>query len=324
MRLVPLLLFGCVLAAQGQQAAQDKCRIEGKVVSSVTGEPLRKVRVNLTGSPTALAQRAPALSGSTVTVFNSVTGGQIMTSGGRISPFQFSAVTDSTGAFAFGSLDPGRYSLYAQRDGYQYSTPQGGRGSEMITLAAGDQKKDIVLRLAPLSVLTGHIRDEDGDPIRRAQASLMLYQYGPNGRQLQQRYSATSDDRGEFRIFDVQPGKYYVRASSQGVITSASDQDEVLTSTYYPGTTDPAAAAQLDVRPGDEIQGMDLTLRRMRGATIRGRIIRPPGMAAQMGVSVNAMFISGDSMTSTRGSSTDQQGNFTIRGLLPGSYMLNS
>lgn len=39
------------------------------------------------------------------------------------------------------------------------------------------QVKDIVVKLVPLGLVSGHVLDEDGDPIPRANVTLLRYYY---------------------------------------------------------------------------------------------------------------------------------------------------
>ena len=153
MRFGFVLLFTGLLCAQSQPAVQDKCSLEGKVVNSATGEPVRKVRVTLTGIRRAAgtSAQAPVLptvvnSGSSTFIIDTGGGQQVVTSPGlissgelliqaqalsqsgqRLTPFQSAAVTDSAGVFAFTSLDPGNYTISAQRDGFQNAAATSGR-----------------------------------------------------------------------------------------------------------------------------------------------------------------------------------------------------
>ena len=237
--------------------------------------------------------------------------------------YQQSATTDANGAFAFSALDPGRFTLMAQRDGFQPSGGSGGMAT--VTLAASEVKKDALLKIEPLGVVAGRIRDDDGEPLRRVQVALMAYRYTANGKQLTQPGSGSTDDRGEYRIFDVSPGKYYLRASPPGAMgVSPLDSDETMAPAFYPESSDTATAIQIEVRPGDEVRGIDLTLRRVRGATLSGRVARPPGLGqGSMSVTLTQLSIDGVA-TGGRGMATDQQGAFQIRGLAPGSYGITS
>lgn len=83
------LLFSVLSAVlcQGQQQANDqqKCAVEGRVISATTGEPLRKVYVGLYPSPDNSDREANS----------------------------FSTRTDARGHFLFANVTPGIYGLTA-------------------------------------------------------------------------------------------------------------------------------------------------------------------------------------------------------------------
>ncbi|HET9130271.1 MAG TPA: carboxypeptidase-like regulatory domain-containing protein, partial [Terriglobia bacterium] len=73
-----------------------------------------------------------------------------------------------------------------------------------------------------------------------------------------------TNDQGEFRLYGLQPGEYYLRASGGGGAFGSSQ------SYYYPGVTDEARAAPIKVSSGDEIQVGTLRLPiRDKGVEVR-------------------------------------------------------
>src|SRR5450759_5072877 len=74
---------------------EDACRLEGRTVNSVTGEPVKWVNVALQG------------------------GAVVATAGGRggMSGY-FTTTSDGEGKFAMKDLPPGRYSIRAERSGF--------------------------------------------------------------------------------------------------------------------------------------------------------------------------------------------------------------
>jgi hypothetical protein len=332
MRLRVLAILAGAVFAQAQPTTQAKGRISGKVVNSLTGEPLRKARVTVSG------MRAFTTTGQTQGGLGAVGVMSAAGAGGRggnaMQSFQVSAATDSAGGFTFDSLDAGRYTLSAQRQGFQTVATAAGR-TATANLEPGGEVRDVVLKLEPFGVVSGRVRDDDGDSVRNVQVALLAYQYTQNGRQLTSRSTASTNDLGEYRLYDVPAGKYYLRATPNagGIITNSADE-QTLAPAYYPGVPEPASAAQLEVQPGQEIRGIELALRRVRGATVRGRVIRPPELAPQMQqgtvirtqvMGVTVMQMTGDmGGISARGATTDAQGNFEARGLAPGNFIFAS
>ncbi len=263
-------------------AQADKGLVAGKVLNSATGGPVRKAHVSIFG------------------------GNQKPESGG-------SAITDAAGSFEIGDLPAGDYSLVVAREGFVPPNVNGKIKRQRVTLAAAEEKREVIVRLTPLTVIAGRILDEDGDPIQRVEVQAMDYQYTASGRQLSTRGSATTNDLGEYRIFDLNPGRYYVKAGSTGMMYRS---DESFAPAYYPGTADASAATAVEAAAGQTAQGIDVTLHATRLAHIRGRVMNPGS-----NLTVGLIEVGERGGTSTT-SIDDPKGKFELRGVLPGSYIL--
>ena len=286
-----VLLFSSLLFAQDTSSPPAKGVLDGKVLNSATGEPVRKAHVSwfdLDG-PHEARQKS---------------------SGGG------STLTDAEGRFTFPAMLPGTYALVASHDGFESPGARGAPKRERVTLARDEEKRGIVIRLTPLGVITGRISDEDGDPIRQAQVSAMVWQYTADGRTLSPRGSTPSNDLGEYRIYDLPPGRYFLKAGSSESMGGGSPESYGVL--YYPGTADSAAAAAIEVGAGQQVQGIDLTLRLTHIARIRGRVLNP-GHNLTVGM---MKFAEGMSAISSM-SVDDPEGKFELRAS-PGSYFLTA
>jgi protocatechuate 3,4-dioxygenase beta subunit len=285
-----MVLCAGLLAAQ-TQPAPDKCRVEGTVLNSVTGQPVPRVVVTLRsiGSFSRLPGNVAAPA---------------------------TASTDAEGRFVFTSLAAGSYQISAQRDNFQYIPS---RRSEPLDLNAGDQKKDVLVQITPLGAIAGRVQNEEGDALPNVQVSVMIYQYTQAGRQLMARNSASTNDLGEYRIFGLASGKYFVRAATFSGRVAASP-DETYLPMYYPGATDPSAAAMVELGAGQDMRSVDFTLHRIRAVTVRGRVVKPAG-ATLVNVSLTA---ANGSMGAVNNGTNDPEGKFELRGAAPGAYTLTA
>ncbi len=107
-------------------------------------------------------------------------------------------------------------------------------------------------------VIAGRITDEFGEPLANTAVSAMRYQTATvSGRR---RATACGDaptnDIGEFRLFGLGPGQYYLSATLPGSNSARRRRtlDEVYAPTYYPGTPNAGTAQPLTIadRPDDE------------------------------------------------------------------------
>ncbi len=284
------------------------CAIAGRVLS-VTGEPLNKATVTLRQ------------------VFSGPSTGQRM-------PASYTSTSDTEGKFVMTEIPPGSYHLRAERNGFvtgNYGSRSGTRGGTTLALTQGQSLAALEIKLAPHAVITGRVVDIDGEPVARAMVSALRYRYAQGGRQLMPAESAQTDDRGEYRIFGLQPGRYYVSAMDGASRFRMPSEDrsagprvnDAYVTTYYPGTPDVETASQLEAAAGRELQEVNLKLSRVRTVRVRGRVIDEtgignPSMPMMIVLRQRNSFGPGNMTQSVAGAG----GLFEFRGLLPGSYIL--
>ncbi len=289
------LALAALLAAQQPPVAQerDKASLEGAVFNSATGEPLRKVRLTIRMN-VAQRDQKPGAPTPTMTVSS-----------------------DPSGAFLFPNVEPGDYRLVARRDGFaslELGTRQAGKKVEPILLAPGDRKTNLSIKLTPLGAIAGRVTDEDGDPVKGVQIAALVHRYTVRGRELAEHRTASTNDLGEYRIFDLPAGKYYLRAGVQRMRAQSADEAESFLTSYYPGAQDPTGAAAIDLTPGQQLANIAMTVRRGRFPTIRGRVVAPPGATVSAGI----MLATDTGSSSTSSSIDDKDGKFEIFGVAPG------
>ncbi|HEY1336600.1 MAG TPA: carboxypeptidase regulatory-like domain-containing protein [Bryobacteraceae bacterium] len=297
-------------AAKTELKPEDLCTVEGKVFSAATGEPLHKATLTLT-----LAEPAQNASGP---------------------PASYTTSSGPDGAFAMKDIDPARYRLMVSRTGFvnmQYGARSPQRPGTLLTLARGQHLKDIVFRLPPHGVVTGRVVDEDGDPVMYAQVQLMRTSYMQGRKQLTYAGAASTNDLGEYRIFSVAPGKYFLSATyrAQNMYnaldrSAAPSADEDYVPIFYPGTTEPASAAQIDVAAGGQLTNMNLKLTKARTVRIRGKVSQS---VATGRTNIQAMLVPRNTdmmlmLQMNRARPVDPKGNFEITGVAPGSYFVQA
>lgn len=206
-------------------AAQGAASINGRVVDAATKAPLSGARVRLGGS----AQRGPVL-------------------------------TDSAGAFAFTGLPGGTYSFVIERNGYlAASWPEASRWirrqEARITLAPTDNLDNVTLPIDRGGVVAGKVMSATGEPISGAQVSLASVVPRIYTRM------GTTNDLGDYRVAQLPPGRYVLRAQLR--TSSYNAPDTPLSGplpTYYPGTVQRSQARELVVGRGGEVTAASLRL----------------------------------------------------------------
>src|SRR5437763_10663641 len=199
-----------------------KGSIEGVVVNSMTNKPIPGAQVNATRMP-AVATGGPAgtiTTGVVGGVIGVAEAGRVITAQGPLNPpVQIPPVTtDTNGHFVFADLEPGRYLLRAAAEGYarqEYSTRPGDQNgmTAQVELSAGQTSKETILHLIPGGTVSGRVTGSNGEPLVNIEVSLLRSTYDGDGRKtLQQSGAAQTNDRGEYRLFWVTPGRYYLSA----------------------------------------------------------------------------------------------------------------
>jgi hypothetical protein len=273
-------------------AAGGTAAIRGRVVDAATGRPLSRVEI-----------RAGSNAGQ---------------ANGRF------VMTDGEGRYEMKGLLAGVYTIIAAKPNY-VRTSWGERRVEgpgtPIALAAGQELDQTDLRLVRAGVITGRILDEDGDPVTGVQVTPMRYQYQQGSRRLTPAgRSGQTNDIGEYRIYGLSPGQYYVSATLSTI--SMPDQDTTdrsgYASTLFPGTANVAEAQRLTIAAGT-MSGINLMLLPIHTARVSGLALDAQGRPLAYAW-VRAMQDLGFSGSGLLSAQTRSDGTFAVNGLAPGEY----
>jgi 5-hydroxyisourate hydrolase-like protein (transthyretin family) len=244
--------------APGQTPARDNAQparpgtttLRGRVFAGDTGQPLRKAQVRInSGGPSAAGQP----------------------------PENRLAITDADGRYEFKELRAGRYNLQAQKGSYiplQWGQLRPNEPGKPLDILDGQTIEKVDFSLPRGGVITGRVLDEFGEPTPDVQVAVMRSQNVSGTRRLMPAGRvATTNDIGEFRVFAIPPGTYYLSATLRSNTIGGIDTDDRsgYAPTYYPGTADLASAQRLTMALGQTITDLSLPFCR------RG----PPGSAGR-------------------------------------------
>jgi len=236
------------------------------------------------------------------------------------------ARTNSQGEYEFKNVKPGRYNLRASRTGYvsqaygqKTSNSQTSQGA-VLRVNAGETLNEIDLKLIRGGVVEGRVVDSDGEPLAHVEVRLERYATVEGKRGLYRMDSESTDDRGQYRIFGIAPGRYCVSAQyPQG--WREDEDDSTYPLVYYPGTLRPQEAARIEVVPGGEVRGVDMTLTESKAFSITGKVLRADGKPAAEAMLSRVEEDEWGGWSSESGG-VDAAGNFRLHGLSPGRYRL--
>jgi len=274
------------------------------VVTSTSGRPIPRARVLATGP-----------------------GRPMQTPRGEVMgpPTQAVATTADDGSYEFGHLPAATYRLVAARSGFSISSdpffsPSLLSLGQGVTLASDGSRERMDLELIPWGAITGRVVDEAGDPVQGALVGLLQVRFEGGRRRLvatrtPQRFT---DDRGEFRLYSVQPGSYVLGASVADAI--AFDLPGYVP-TYYPGTAAAAEAGFIDVPAGADVSVADLTLRPALTGSISGKLVDASGQPTTGG---RFNLVSRSVLAARIDARIDAKGNFEFRNVPPGQYVIQA
>jgi protocatechuate 3,4-dioxygenase beta subunit len=198
-----------------------------------------------------------------------------------------------------------------------------------VDVADGQLLDRIELQLSKAAVIAGTVLDEFGDPLVRAPVSVLRQQYQDGERRLVEARTLDqlmgiggtgdiADDRGQFRLFGLPPGTYYLAVGEptrDSLASPANVNAEAMT--FYPGRPSPAEAQPLTVRDGDELAGLTFAFMRIERATIRGTVLSREGRPVRGGT-----LVSRSHGGPGRSFSVGADGSFAVADLVPGEYIL--
>jgi len=302
-----MIVLGATAPAQNPSSAAkapSRAAIGGIVTKDPGGEPVKKAVIELIAE-------------------NQTEGGD------------YTAVTDADGAFQIEGIAPGRYLLFAERTGLLEADKHHARSAgRVLTLASGQELKDLQIRMQAAAVVRGRVTDEDGEPLPNATVTVLRQTYVSGHSRWEQAGSERTNDLGEYRIASLPAGNYYVSVSPPPDFKSlieetgharsepgnASVPDKPAATayqpTYYPGTADRSQAAPIQLRAGDEFP-VNFSLTPSPSLTIRGSVVNLP-----LHSTASIMLQSRDFGLVLNGAEMHKDGSFVIRDVAPGAYTI--
>ena len=307
-------------------------RISGRVLAADNGRPVKRARVFAT------AVELP---------------------GGR------GMLTDDSGVFDLTELPAGRYTLTVSKSGFvalSYGQRRPLQAGTPLQLADGQQLKGIEFQLPRGSVISGHVLDEDGDAMPGVMVRVMRYQYVQGEKRLTPAGNGQTDDKGQYRVWGLMPGEYYVNALARGGgpgggqfggpgpggfgggggrggrfggpgggpggPAGATDQEQVnYAPTYYPGVPSVNEAKPVTVGLSQEVLDINFNMQLVRVSRISGVVSNPDGTPVTSGT-VNLIPDTGggraNQIAMNFGGRIQWDGAFTIGNVAPGRYLLRA
>ena len=305
----------------GRQPKTGTGRIRGRLMSAETNTPVRRAQVRIS-SPDIMPK---------------------------------TAITDADGRYEFRDLPASRFTLTATKAGFvtmSYGQTRPFESGKPIELGEAQNLDRADFTMPRGSAISGRIVDEFGDPIADAQVSAMRSTWTNGKRRLQSTgRTAQTNDLGQYRIFGLPPGDYYVSATLRsgetmmvdglaatfvtatavagagGAGPSASEPRSGYAPTYYPGTSNGAEAQKITLNVSQEMTSADFSLLPVRLARVSGVVIGSDGRpleGAMISTTPRNAAETSLAFPIGAGSRTDKNGMFTLNNVAPGDYTLQA
>jgi len=260
------------------------------------------------------------------TVLNSVTGAPIR--GALVQIYanrQRSVLTGADGSFQFADVPAGTVNPNVHKPGFFTAQAiQSPRAQASFAISGPDQPP-VVLKLIPEGVISGQVSGDGGEPVEDLSVRILAERI-ENGKKTRVILKgATTDEQGEYRIADLQPGKYFVFVGASNRIEAyaappTQQGARGYAATFYPNGNDFATANPVEVAAGQHAE-INFNLRSQPFHRISGTVSGYPRGTA--GINLQVTDAAGQQMQA--GFRFDQaSGTFRTRWLPAGACTLTA
>ncbi len=323
-------LIGLLL--QGVPQQPGTASIEGVVVLLGTRDPIAGARVQLSRAEDDLTDRSVETRNTT---------------------------SAADGSFVFENLPADDYRLVATFTGSGYTPAEYGqrhprvRGT-VFPLTNGQRITGVELAMGPTGSISGRLFDAEGDPVGNARVMALETIYRGGQRSLSIVQAVRSNDLGEYRLFWLPAGRYYIGvlpvdlrgptfaihivspegagpredATSPNVTRRLTEDGEIVEEAdvivYYGGGRDASRALPVDLTAGGNIGAIDVPLHdaKVRSYHVRGQVIDAVTGLPVDEASVWLIPSNPSPHALIANDASDEEGGFDIAGAMPGSYFL--
>ena len=286
--------------------------LSGTVVNSETGEPIRNSLVTLWKRlrPEELKEY------------------QEMAKAGHLGGVNAprTALSGATGDYQFTGLAEGRYRVTAQKPGFgpQVTAEDPEYGWLDLSAAASS----VTVKLPPLGVIEGRVVDQDGEAIDSVRIEAFTSNIADGARSTTSVRTVVTNDCGLFRMWNLGPGQYYLKATGRGggtymYVGDGSSRPQPWLSfrpVYAGGARTLDSATPVTIGAGTQARA-DFLLTMEPSLRIRGSL---ENFTAHQNVTFSLRQSGEEVVAPSRVDMNGSTGQFEIQGVVAGDYTLTA
>ena len=185
------------------------------------------------------------------------------------------------GHFLIEPLPPGAYEVTTSKNGYAPARPEQRKTPGLglfFDVSSGEHLRNIVIGLDRAATISGRVLDLTGSPVVLANVTAVRPFYDEFGNKTLRSVSGVTasrtDDRGDFRIFGLSAGEFYVRVGGP----NDNPNSGIPYNIYYPSETDVSRATAIRVEAGQEVSLNTILVAVPKQAPVRVNVIPEAGV----------------------------------------------
>lgn len=222
---------------------------------------------------------------------------------------EYTVSSGNDGKYAVRNVRPGKYRISASRPGYvraEYGQRAPGKRGTALEFVAGRSVAGLDLTLTATAAIAGRIYDVNGQPVVKATVRALKPSFQNGQRTLTPVQTTLTNDLGEYRLFWLPPGRYFVGVNApdwgalgDAIMLSPSGSTAAVGGArfgtpladplalveperqfvmargsympmYFPDTSDEQAAEAINLEAGSNMEGVDIRLSPVRTRRVRG------------------------------------------------------
>jgi hypothetical protein len=288
------------VAAASQQPANDQAqptgssRLTGRVVAADNGQPVRRAYVNISLTTPIRVPTPDHVSG-------------------------WSVQTDVNGQFEFAGLPAGSYVIFVEPIS-GFVRPRDPASATLVDNGTAH----VTIRLVRAGAIEGRVLDGKGEPVLGANVNVVrrvaiagyvtTMPFGGN---------TATNDVGEFRLFNVPAGEYYVVAMYTPRQSNSNPGTRIgYVTTYYPASRTLGDARVVKVRAGQDTKRINVTMASSRLVRVSVHPVSSTG--APLGREARLILSRRDPvyLSSRERYAREERGMFVFDDVSPGDYSL--